>query len=315
MTKAHERQSESSIELLLRHFSSKLTDSATSLPSTRCISRPELVRLLGAVRNELAIPRLGSASSLLDILARSGLIKHIEITPLSQRVREDRFCAVGLHTDPQLIDPAELLQVHVPDGVICYFTALQLHELTTQSAPHHHIAKVRPLDAMPTPEAVSHDVVTAVTAPPPLGSAQFEYQHIRYYLSVRDATILRRHQQRFLNAFSRVRVTTLEQTLIDTLHRPMNAGGPSVVFEAWQAARGKFDDTVLVDLLLQIKHPLLARRVGYMLEQTFGSPSRASAELNKHALSELVYDASEPASLIAFMPYKTHNARWQLLVP
>jgi predicted transcriptional regulator of viral defense system len=314
MAKAQPSQRESSIELLLRHFSSKLTDSAASLPSTRCIARKELTHVLSAIRDELALPefRSASVSSLLAILERSGLIRSIEIIPLSGRVRKDRFYAVGLDADPALMDPAELLQAHVPGGVVCYFTALQLHELTTQPATHHHIAKLRPLG---DGAALRPEIMPSATVAPPLGSAQFEYQNVPYYLSIRDTSILRKYQQRFLNARSRVRVTTLEQTLIDTLHRPMNAGGPSVVFEAWEAAAARLNDATLVDLLFQIKQPLIARRVGYMLERALGSPSPASTDLKKIVSEQMAGDTGEPSSLIAFMPYKTYDARWHLLVP
>ncbi len=315
MAKARAIQQEGSVEAFLRGFSNKLADPAISLPSTRCVTRPDLIRLLGTIRNELALPRIRSASAtaLLGILERSGLIKRIDITPLNERVRKDRFYAVGLDTDPALIDPAELLQAHEPEGVICYFSALQLHELTTQPAPHHHIAKVRAISDEAAPRS---EIVTPGTTAPPLGSAQFKYQDVPYYVTARDSSILRKHQQRYLNAHSKVRVTTLEQTLIDTLHRPMSAGGPSIVFEAWNAAATKINVASVLDTVMHIGNPLLARRVGHMLERTLGESLSASTELFRALAREnIISESGEPPSLIAFMPYKTIDARWQLLVP
>jgi predicted transcriptional regulator of viral defense system len=46
-----------------------------------------------------------------------------------------------------------------------------------------------------------------------------------------------------------VRITTLEQTLLDTLHRPLSCGGPPIVIEAWEhTALGRSTN---VDLVLE----------------------------------------------------------------
>lgn len=300
-------------EVILSGFSQRLAQQAESLPSTRCMARPALIRLLSNLRDDLAIPgtRAISGDALLGILARSGLIKPIEITALSPRVSPLRFYAIGMDTDPQMIEPAELLQTHAPDGVICYFSALQLHNLTTQPAPHHHIARSRPA-AGPSPAKP----LTIGESAPALGSGQFRYQGVAYYVCMRDFSILRKSQQQYLHGRSKVHVTTLEQTLVDTLHRPMNAGGPSVVFEAWEAAAERANVDTLLKILLEIRDPLLARRVGFMIEQTLGP--FADADLDAvHALAQrtLTTETGQLPSLMSSMPYKTIDARWQLRIP
>ena len=54
----------------------------------------------------------------------------------------------------------------------------------------------------------------------------------RRYTTRREAHRVVGVQTRYVNEKSRYRVTTLEQTLVDTLHRPHSCGGPAVVFEA-----------------------------------------------------------------------------------
>lgn len=304
------------IEPFLKGFSDKLAGAPKSLPSTRCITRPELISLLGEIRNALDLPIISSATatSLLGILERSGLVRKIEITSLNKKVREDRFYAVGPDVDPDNIDPSELLQSHLPDGVICYFSALQIHGLTTQPAQHHHIARLHSASEGDSAHAVP--AVQQSIVPPPLGSAQFSYQGVTYFVTNRDSSNLKKHQQRYVNSRSKLRVTTLEQTLIDALHRPMSAGGPSVVFEAWDTGVAKADIAGLIDVTLQIGMPVLTRRVGYMLDRTLEKQLPAVSKLfDALAEGRPLSPSDAPASLIPFMPYKTLDRRWQLLVP
>jgi hypothetical protein len=237
---------------------------------------------------------------------------------VSKRVGRDRFYAIGFDVDPNLIDPAELLQVHAPDGVICYFTALQIHGVTTQPATHHHIARARSVGSGGNLRSTVA-IINKTNSAPPLGSEQFIYQDVSYFLTMRDFSILRKTQRQYLNGRSKVKVTTLEQTLVDTMHRPMSAGGPAVVFEAWEAASAQADAAQLLDIeaiALQINDPLLARRVGYMLDLTYrGAASGQTGPLHALANKNITSDTGEPFSLIAGMPYKTYDARWQLLVP
>ena len=74
-------------------------------------------------------------------------------------------------------------------------------------------------------------------------------------------------ERRFLNSQTLFRITALEQTLLDTLHRPPSCGGSSVVLEAWDTARGDMDEERLAAYLAKIGDEPMTRRVGDMLEQ------------------------------------------------
>jgi predicted transcriptional regulator of viral defense system len=67
-------------------------------------------------------------------------------------------------------------------------------------------------------------------------------------------------------------MTTLEQTLLDTLHKPWSCGGSSVVFEAWERGLPLLDETRVLEYLKKIGRTDLTRRVGYMLENNNYSP-------------------------------------------
>jgi predicted transcriptional regulator of viral defense system len=82
---------------------------------------------------------------------------------------------------------------------------------------------------------------------------------------MRDPQYLVQTQWRFVHELSRIRVTSLEQTLLDTLHRPLNCGGAAVVFEAWDTGADRLDHDKLATLLHRINDLRLTRRVAYML--------------------------------------------------
>ncbi|MFT3882954.1 MAG: hypothetical protein QM703_25270 [Gemmatales bacterium] len=67
-----------------------------------------------------------------------------------------------------------------------------------------------------------------------LGEWLFTYKGLRYYKTTKENRLVPGIQTRFLNPTSIVRITSLEQTLLDTLHRPLSCGGPAVVMEAWE---------------------------------------------------------------------------------
>ena len=67
-------------------------------------------------------------------------------------------------------------------------------------------------------------------------------------------------------------MTTLEQTLLDTLHKPWSCGGSSVVFEAWERGVPLLDEERTAEYLMKIGRFDLTRRGGYMLDNNNYSP-------------------------------------------
>ena len=309
-------------DLIVAGMSDALSQPTETIPSVRCMSRSALVSLIGELANRLTGPtgHVPSATQVINRLTRERILQQVPFDDLSPRVKQKRLLAVGLGTDIQTIHPLELLQAHVPTGIVCYMTALEVHGLTTQPAMHHHIARIETAPARLRASAetastraaartVDHSTKTAI---PPLGQWQFTYQGLRYYMTSREPRFLRYHQLRHLSDKSRYRVTTLEQTLVDTLHRPTSCGGPAVVFEAWESAAEVLNPEKMTTLLRQIGDLRLLRRAGYMLGR---------GGLNREVLEELeVLGAptgeDEPAlSLLPGIPYSTLDPRWRVLVP
>ena len=108
----------------------------------------------------------------------------------------------------------------------------------------------------------------------PFGRAAFSYSGICYYLTRRTKRLVPGVQNRSKGPRARFRITTYEQSLLDTLYKPQNCGGPAVVLEAWQEATtsGRLDEEKLVDYLAQMDYPSTTRRVGAMLQLLDYSP-------------------------------------------
>jgi predicted transcriptional regulator of viral defense system len=169
------------------------------------------------------------------------------------------------------ISPIELLQATQPsyqNTVICYFTALEHHELTTQETPHHHVAALKAPSKQRQPEtAMKPTAAENSVSKSSLGTLLFRYQENPYYVTYRDPALMPGIQTVRLSPSCLVRMTTIEQTLLDTLHRPWNCGGPSVVFEAWDRGLPLLEDARLAHCLKAIGRNDFTRRAGYMLEQ------------------------------------------------
>lgn len=299
------------LELIVAELSAELARPTDAIPSVRCISRPTIVGIVCELAAKLGVPsgRIPSGSQAIKRLLKAKLLHAIPFDDAAARVGKSRLFAVGMGTDVTTLHPLELLQAHVPGGIACYMTALGVHELTTQPTMHHHIAR---LETAPTRLRVTaQEPRSKVEGATPnsgvtssLGQWQFTYQGVRYYLTVREPQFLRSFQTRYLSDKSWYRVTTLEQTLLDTLRRPASCGGPSIVFEAWELAGEKLDAATMVTLLRQIGDTGLSRRAGYMLGRLGISAS---------ALEDVV--ESEVVPLLPGMPYSSLDSRWQLLVP
>jgi hypothetical protein len=294
-------------------FRNALAVAKNELPSVRCIARPALIAILSQAKDlaEQKSLRKYSGTGLLRLLEKAGVVRPLPLVALAKELKSDRIYAVGLDVAVDDLEPAEILQAHVADGILCYFTAIELHELSTQVTAHHHIARIKKF-------AEKH-IINGVSAPSkkdpsyPLGKVQFSLDGVKYYLTNRDATGVRQFQRRYLNSSCVVTVTTIEQTLLDCLHRPSSCGGPSVIFEAWATGMARTNPIRLIDLAHEIGDVGLLRRAGYMLSQHSPDAGVLDAllqELPRHAMDE-----DSLPSLLPGTPYSNIDMKWGLRVP
>lgn len=260
---------------VLARFAERFASPSEELPSVRCVPRPLLIRALNRIQDELDVParRRIPGSKHLDRLKKSGLVAPILVHDLPTGEARDPFYVLGLGAKPSDVTPLEILMALEPKGVVCYFSALQFYSLTTQVVPHHHIALLANWESKSTSAATG--TLSANRSFDPLGKAQFRYEGATYYLTNRDRALLPGVQTRYLNDKTLIRITTLEQTLLDALHRPLSCGGPEVVLEAWENGLDTLQEARLIQYVDQIGDPSLLRRIGYLLQSLDYKPKSA----------------------------------------
>jgi predicted transcriptional regulator of viral defense system len=212
----------------------------------------------------------------------------------------------------------ELLQAYAPEGTICYFTAISFHSLSTQPPVHHHIAI--PTEGYITsavPDVSSQkDIPSKRTPRNPLGTMLFRYGGLPFFRTSREKRLLRGAQLRYIGPTAIIRITDLEQTLLDTLHRPLHCGGPAVAFEAWEQGIKKLREDRLADYLASMQHRPTAQRLGYIFADLDYKPgAKLIAVLNRY-LSQL--DPTDPGGyqqLFPGMRYTNLRKPWLVYGP
>jgi len=310
-------------EVFLAHLNRKLAAPTAEWPTVRCWTEPALHKIIKQVRDELASEQLKSNqshSSLLEWLCRLRLATSLPVESESVYLIE-----IGATSETEL-DPLELLMASKPDGDVCYFSAVAFHALTTQLVGHHHVAELRSQEPEAQIVGPEDDVAERPERPPVSGSRKprgigkllFHFQGVPFYNTRRTVRLIPGVQMRAYGPRAQIRITTLEQTLLDTLYKPFHCGGPEVVFEAWQegVASRRIDEERLVAYLQTMNYPATARRLGVMLE-LLGTPPGAELRQFLEVCKEAINSQSPHAriSLLPGVDYQKLNEPWLVNTP
>jgi len=222
-------------------------------------------------------------------------------------------------SEGQLPEPWELMQGYQPDGVLCYFGAAAFHELTTQEPSFHHIA----ICQVPAPRKDAEDMPSSTVTGKsgklrdPLGTLAFRFQGLPCYTTRRDKSLMPGIQIREYGPRTQLRITTLEQTMLDTLWKPLSCGGESVVFEAWERGMLRWNPERMAKHLTSINRQDWDRRVGAMLcLMGVEAPSGSLRTLLATRRDELRASPNEPPlPLLPGLPGSTHLKEWGIMTP
>lgn len=310
-------------EAFLAHLNQKLAAPTTEWPTVRYWTKPALDKVFKRIREELAEEEVTSGlshSSLLEWLCRLRLATSIPVEGGGIYLLE---IGAGAEAD---VDPWELLMAGKPSGIICYFSAVAFHALTTQVVEHHHIADLQLPSSGSKKKRSVNDNAEQPESPKPsekpvcrdLGTLLFRYRGISFYRTRRFPRMIPGIQMRGYGPRSQIRITTLEQTLLDCLYKPFHCGGPEVVFEAWQEAitSRRINEDRLLAYLRAMNYPATTRRLAVIWELVGGTPS---AELQRFLqASQEAIDRKGPHARISLLPgvdYQSLNETWLVNTP
>lgn len=300
--------------LIVAELNERLKTPSEAIPNVLWLSGTHLSKLLVSVRNTVNAPKTWSGPKLVSLLIDSKLARQLPFADFSGDTKPLTVYSLELGGVPS-ISPIELLQATQPSyqkTVICYFTALAHHELTTQETPHHHVAVLK--EPTKRPQLVTTTGQTPAgksKSNPSLGTLLFRYQGVPYYMTQRDPSLIPCIQTVRYSPSCQVRMTTLEQTLLDTLHRPWSCGGPSVVFEAWERGLPLLEEARLAHCLKAIGRTDFTRRAGYMLEQSGHTANDSDLQALLTEAKAKVKACTVPTiPLLPDVPSDRHNATW-----
>ena len=261
--------SEDFFEHFLAKVAERFSAASNELTNVRCFSQSTLKRELISIRDELSFKGHKNipAKTLINHLVHSGLLQRVSVDTQQASNPIDVY-TIGFEATSTLT-PIELLTAIDPDGVVCFFSALQIYDLTTQLPSHHNVAKLiepkttiisrnRDEKSTSTPSSKKRDRTS-------VGTFVFKFNDVSYYRNRRNKHLVPGIKTRYLGSKTIYSLTTLEQTLLDTLQYPLHCGGPPIVFEAWENALGKIDEERLLEHLSSIGSDIVSRRAATML--------------------------------------------------
>jgi len=307
-------------ERFLKELSDNLSKPSPDIPSVRCLTKKTLVSLFSNIQKTLALPStFPNGTEILRLLSSMGLASTIATIKCEKKTPSKEFYLVGISASHDtMADPIEILQSYKPDGVICFFSALSYYELTTQFPTHHHIATiVKPILATKTEQTrtnISSSTRSNRTAK--LGSLAFSYQGIPFYTTKRSRNTIPGIKNRRFNPRANIKITSKEQTLLDTLHYPLHCGGPGVIFEAWDTQLDSLDEKSLFDLLETINSPPLTRRLGALFDFLNYKPKTELSQLLRKTRekTQQLTELTE-ISLLRGFHYSHINPNWKVFTP
>lgn len=166
---------------------------------------------------------------------------------LLMRIKEGLYYVVPFEQAPETFMPDWhlLSQYLVGDAeyYIGYFSALQIHSLTTQ--PHLKEQIVVNKQIKPS---------TLLVKDIPF---QFIYHNSAHFFG---------HKKTWIDSFNKVQCSDLEKTFIDSLFKPQYAGGITEIAKAIHKSKDKIDYPKLLDYAKRFNSQAVIKRLGFLLE-------------------------------------------------
>lgn len=166
---------------------------------------------------------------------------------LLMRIKSGLYYVIPFEQDPQTFMPDWHLLAQCLAGdaeyYIAYFSALQIHSLTTQ------------------PNLTEQIVVNKQIKPSTLSIKgipfQFIYHNNNHFFG---------NKRIWIDNYNKVQCSDLEKTIIDCLFKPQYAGGITEIAKAIYKSKDKIDFTKLLDYAMRFNSQAVIKRLGFLLE-------------------------------------------------
>ena len=166
---------------------------------------------------------------------------------LLMRVKDGLYYVIPFEQDPETYMPDwHLLSQYLVGQAayyIGYFSALQIHSLTTQ------------------PHLKEQIVVSKQIKPSTLLIKGIPFQFIYY-----NKEHFFGNQKMWIDSFNKVQCSDLEKTFIDCLFKPQYAGGITEITKAIYKSKDKIDYPKLLDYAKRFNSQAVIKRLGFLLE-------------------------------------------------
>jgi predicted transcriptional regulator of viral defense system len=306
-------------EEFLKAFTTRIAKPTSSLLSVRCITRQTLSGIFSEIQQELNLPStFPSGVSIIEHLLSMGFASRIPVEGTAGTAPSKEFILLGIQESQDLdADPLELLQAYYQQGTVCYFSALAYFDLTTQVPVHHHIAT---LTDQVTATNSERPATTVNTKKPStksrLGTYLFTYEGAPFYCTKRVKSSIPGIKIRVISARTNLRITTIEQTLLDTLQYPFHCGGQEVALESWGRHIRQIEGDLLLDYLRTIRIDPLTRRVGAIFDLFGIQPTKDLDSFLKESKTRIFSQPEVPEiPLFRGINSQRINPIWKILVP
>ena len=199
--------------------------------NSKCFSIDEAYRLLSSSSKD-------SVKRMLGNMVKRGLL---------MRVKEGLYYIIPFEQDPETFMPDwHLLSQYLvgdSDYYIGYFSALQIHSLTTQPNLKEQIV---------VNKQIKPSTLTVKKIP-----FQFIYHNEEHFLG---------NKKTWIDSFNKVQCSDLEKTFIDSLFKPQYAGGITEIAKALHKAKDKIDFVKLLNYAKRFNSQAAIKRLGFLLE-------------------------------------------------
>ncbi len=179
-----------------------------------------------------------AVKKLLSDMAKRGLL---------MRVKEGLYYVIPFELDAETFMPDwHLLAQYLvgdADYYIGYFSALQIHSLTTQ--PHLKEQIVVNRQIKPSTLLIKNIPF------------QFIYHNEKHFFG---------NKKTWIDSYNKVQCSNLEKTFIDCLFKPQYAGGITEIAKAIHKSKDKIDYPTLLDYAKRFHSQAVIKRLGFLLE-------------------------------------------------